>query len=105
MNDVWDKRSFVYFEGVYVLRNTVTGDCYVGQSADLVSRFKLHLWARRAGRSKNKELQASFILHGEAAFEFKVLEFCDTAPAHCRETYWINELNSVFNRYQKRVAK
>jgi len=62
--------------GVYQIKNTKTGKVYIGSSIHLHTRLKAHLYALRSGRHHSAKLQRSWRVHGEAAFEFKVLFHC-----------------------------
>lgn len=59
--------------GIYVIRNSVTGDAYYGSAVNLRRRSQTHASALRNGRHGNARLQHSWNKHGEAAFTFAVL--------------------------------
>lgn len=59
--------------GIYMIRNSVTGDAYYGSAVDLRRRSQTHASALRNGRHGNARLQYSWNKHGEAAFTFAVL--------------------------------
>jgi len=59
--------------GIYMIRNSVTGDAYYGSAVDLRRRSQTHASALRNGRHGNARLQHSWNKHGEAAFTFAVL--------------------------------
>lgn len=59
--------------GIYVIRNTVTGDFYIGSSVNLHQRLRLHRWRLRNDRHTNPRLQAAWAKHGEPAFIFDVI--------------------------------
>lgn len=67
--------------GVFALRNSASGDIWVGVSKNLDVQ-KNGLWGRLAnGMCFNKDVQASWIKHGEAAFSYEVLErFTENDP-------------------------
>lgn len=61
-------------KGVYSLRCTATGECWVGRAQDLGTiqnriRFTLSL-----GTNPHRSLQAAWKNHGEESFIFEVLE-------------------------------
>lgn len=75
-------------EYVYIIENLNTGKFYVGRTNDPATRKRGHLSELRRGIHGNPRLQASFNKHGEAAFEFKVV---DSAPSDCinqKEAEW-----------------
>lgn len=59
--------------GIYMIRNSVTGDAYYGSAVNLRLRSQTHASALRNGRHANARLQHSWNKHGEAAFTFAVL--------------------------------
>src|SRR5882757_5131118 len=62
--------------GVYRLRNTITGEQYVGSAQTLRKRRGSHLFMLRNGWHNNKILQASWNAHGEQSFVFEPLLIC-----------------------------
>lgn len=62
--------------GIYAFFD-LEGTClYVGQSSDVYQRKKQHLKYLRGGYHKRKEFNDWFVLNGEDALVFKVLEVC-----------------------------
>lgn len=60
--------------GVFAVRNCVTDEIWVGHSRNL-DKQKNGLWTRLAGgMCVNKDVQASWVKHGEAAFSYEILE-------------------------------
>ena len=43
--------------GIYCIKNTINGRCYVGQSSDLYRRRKQHFEALKHGEHRNKPMQ------------------------------------------------
>lgn len=63
--------------GVFVVRCTATGECWVGKAPD-VRTIRNRLWfGLGLGTFHRRRLQAEFRRHGEAAFTFEVLEVID----------------------------
>ena len=60
-------------QGIYVIRNNVTGKTYVGSSRDCLRRKGEHYSRLRRGAHLNGKLQASWNKHGEASFDFTVI--------------------------------
>lgn len=85
--------------GIYKLENSLTGKCYVGSSINLASRKSHHFYLLRKGKSHSQRLQNSFNKHGEAAFQFEVIEYCEAESLHERERAWMVELDAVDNGY------
>lgn len=83
--------------GVYSIRQIGTGRCYVGSSAKVKYRLAQHLAQLRGGKHHSAFLQRAFDKHGEAAFEFVLLEQCEIDALVAREQFYIDTLNSCFN--------
>ena len=71
--------------GVFALRNSVTGEAWVGVSRNLDTQ-KNGLWMRLTGRQLvNKDVQASWNKHGEASFSYSILERLTESDPHIIE--------------------
>jgi hypothetical protein len=68
--------------GVFAVRNTVTGETWVGESRN-IDKQQNGLWARlRLGMNFEADVQASWAKHGEAAFSYEILETVNEADPH-----------------------
>jgi group I intron endonuclease len=65
--------------GVYELRNTITGNAYVGSGKDVLNRKASHFWQLRSRRHKNRLIQADFDKYGADSFHFELLQHADHA--------------------------
>jgi hypothetical protein len=67
--------------GVFTLRNAVTGEVWVGVSRNLDTQHN-GLWTRLSnGMLINKDVQTSWKTHGKAAFSYEIVErFTETDP-------------------------
>lgn len=83
--------------GIYLLRNTVDGKCYVGQSVNIANRWREHLKSMRRG-TKTK-LYDAMRKHGADAFEIVVLCECAADQLDEREAHWMAEHNSRESGY------
>lgn len=54
--------------GIYKIVNTITNQCYVGQSQDVKKRLKEHFRLLRHNKHTNQHLQNAFNKYGEYAF-------------------------------------
>ena len=62
--------------GVYRIRNAVNNKSYIAASKDIRARFNRHRMSLKTRSERIKGLQADWIEHGEAVFEFEtVFEF------------------------------
>ena len=84
--------------GVYQIRNTVNGKCYVGSSKNLKSRWTNHKWCLQKRVHRNSMLQRVFNKYG-LVFEFSVLETCEVDDLIAREQYWIDALRVIETGY------
>ncbi len=88
-------------DGVFALRNSATGETWVGVSRNLDAQ-KNGLWARLAGgRLSNVDVQASWKTSGEAAFSYDILERFTETDTHAiellrmeRAAHWRQELGA-----------
>lgn len=60
--------------GVFVVRCTPTGQAWVGASRHLDTQQNGLWFALRQGGARNRDLQAAWTAHGEAAFSYEALE-------------------------------
>lgn len=86
-------------EGVYALRNTKTGQVYIGAAKHIPGRFKKHMWLLRRGEHCNVKLTAAFTEHGESAFEYEILEVCSGDRRKAAEREFIAKFNSHVTGY------
>lgn len=84
---------------IYQIENTVNGKIYVGQTKDYHDRVLSHISSLKRGCAANMHLQRAWDKYGEDAFQFSVLEYCDTANLNQREIYWIQEKDSFHSGY------
>ena len=81
---------------IYIIENTLTGKCYIGQTTHPERRKREHF-----EHSSNDRLRSAIRAEGEKQFRFEVLEKVKGPVANQRETYWIRyykELGDVYNR-------
>ena len=60
--------------GVYLIRNQVTGRALVEGSANVEGALNRHRFELRFGKHRNAALAQDWIQHGEAQFQFEVLD-------------------------------
>ena len=83
------------FGAVYCIKNTATGQCYIGKAKKYIMRKSGHITRLRRQEHENSILQEDWTKFGEDAFEFSVLE---EMPAQCddgilleRETHYMQD--------------
>jgi group I intron endonuclease len=84
--------------GIYCIRNQVTGDDYIGSSADLRGRKQNHRSLLNRGTHQSAALRAAVTAFGPEAFIFKVLEECLPDKLLERERDWIERRKPAYNR-------
>jgi len=84
--------------GIYKIKNLVNGKIYIGSSYNLAKRNYHHFYALRKNNHRNRHLQHAFVLYGEAAFLFEIIELlpsCENKVLLEREQYWIDKLSAT----------
>ena len=87
--------------GVFALRNSASGEVWVGHSKNLDVQ-KNGLWGRlKNGMCFNEDVQASWNKHGEDAFSYEILEHIEETDPHAlqrllpeRAAEWREELKA-----------
>lgn len=80
--------------GIYIIKNNITNECYIGQSKNIKRRIFDHKNKLKNNKHmyKNGEptlLQKAWNKYGEENFSFDVVEFCNDDELNEREEYWI----------------
>lgn len=61
-------------QGIYLIRNLITGRIYVGQTTRLKRRGNEHFSNLRLNKHANRRLQASYNKRGPEAFQYEILQ-------------------------------
>ncbi len=85
--------------GVYMIKNQITGECYVGQSTKPYQRRIQHFSIHANPNTKYtvKKLQSAMKQYGPDSFVFGIIEHCEPEQLLERERYYINQLNPEYN--------
>jgi group I intron endonuclease len=83
--------------GIYALYFENTDKVYIGQSSNIERRINTHKKELNKGVHINNKLQEAYCLYGEPLCI--ILEVCTIDVLTVRETYWINDFDSVENGY------
>lgn len=75
---------------VYVIYNAISKKFYVGSAVNFARRLSDHRSKLRKERHINPYLQRSWNLHGEAAFEFLILERCKAEELLQTEQFYLD---------------
>ena len=83
--------------GIYKITNKVNNKIYVGQSIDIIERWKQHGYKAFNSNEKaySSAIHMAFRKYGIENFELEILEECEIKNLDEREQYWIKELNSM----------
>jgi group I intron endonuclease len=87
--------------GIYKIVRIGTKQCYVGSSAWIKKRWAVHKRELNNDRHQATYLQNSWNKHGAEAFEFTILEVCESTELRnllfAREQHWMDMLKPCFN--------
>lgn len=76
--------------GIYKITNKINNKCYIGQSKDIIKRWKTeYKWHKL-----NSHLQSAFNKYGLENFDFEIIEECSPNLLNEREQFWITVYNS-----------
>jgi group I intron endonuclease len=89
--------------GIYHIFNRRTGKSYVGSAVNLSRRERVHFRRLRGNSHPNQYLQNAFNIDGEY-FEFVVIEFVSLEHLIDREQYWIDTLQSHWEKTGYNIA-
>lgn len=89
--------------GIYRITNKANGKHYIGQSNNILRRFREH--KTRALYLENNEYNSSIHRairkYGKENFEYKIIEECSQSKLEDREVYWISYYNSYHEGYNE----
>lgn len=83
--------------GIYKITNIDNDKSYIGSSVDITKRAYKHLFQLRNNFHNNKHLQNAYNKHGEGAFNFEIIERCETDKLIILEQYYIDILKPEYN--------
>ena len=90
--------------GIYMIKNKINGNIYIGQAADIYERWKEHISLLRRGKHVNNHLQRAWNKYGSDNFEFSIVEECSENALNDREICWISEYDSYHNGYNQTLG-
>lgn len=72
--------------GIYKIENLINGKVYIGQSKDILKRWRIHRCCR--SERSHYPLYRAFAKYGLENFSFEILEECDSSLLNAKEEYW-----------------
>jgi len=81
--------------GIYCISNKINGKMYIGQSRNIIERWKSHIYELNKGIHRNRYLQYSWFKYGESNFNFSIIELCDIESLDKKEIYYISKYQST----------
>jgi hypothetical protein len=99
--DNLNKNNHSIEPGVYMVKNQVTGERYIGQSlipyARRTTHFSNHKETGTSRCQTNRLMQKAMKQYGPGSFVFGIIEHCEPEQLLERERYYINLLNPEYN--------
>lgn len=91
------------FTGIYLIKNLISGNCYVGQAKNIASRIRQHLGSAYSEPKKdyNTPLHAAFRKYGLDNFELEILQKCEYSELNTLEEYWVSVYDCFKNGYNQ----
>lgn len=92
--------------GIYEIKNIKTDKVYIGQSKDIMERWRDHVRRLKKQKHDNHYLQNAWNKYGAEAFCFNILETCepDFNTLNELEVKWINKKNALDDKYGYNIA-
>lgn len=85
--------------GIYKITNTINGRCYIGQSIDIITRWRHHRSYPLS--SSHYPLYRAFDKYGLANFNFEIIEECQPSELDAKECAYIKIFNSYLDGYNQ----
>lgn len=82
--------------GIYKIENKINGKCYIGQSVDILRRWRVHKTIANNENHEYKDhpLYRAIRLYKIVNFDFSILEECSFNLLNEKEKYYIQKYNS-----------
>lgn len=90
--------------GIYMIKNIINNKIYIGQSLDILGRWKAHLNCLKNNKHVNKKLQNAWNKYGEFNFIFEIIEECLKEEIYDKEIFYIEKYNSYKTGYNQTLG-
>lgn len=80
--------------GIYKITNIKNGYSYIGQSKDIVQRFRDH-FGRNVISLNSSKIDRAILSEGKENFTFQILELCNSNDLDWKEDYYIKYFQSI----------
>lgn len=86
--------------GIYKITNLINGHCYIGQSIDIMRRWKTHIngAVRATSRSYKYPLQKAIRKYGVENFNFEILCVCSKSELIYKEQFYYDLYKPEYNQ-------
>lgn len=91
------RTKFSSTSGIYMIRSTTNGKCYIGSAVNLNKRKNEHLKGFRNGNHGNRYLQRHIDKYGLNDLQFLIIEFCPEKMLIEREQLYLDNSCPEFN--------
>lgn len=91
-------------KGIYQIKNIKNNIKYIGQSKDIIYRWREHLTSLQTNKHKNQYLQNSWNKNGIENFIFSILEICEVDKLNEKEQYHLNYNKDKLYNLSKQVG-
>lgn len=99
-NDSWKFNSEQKTSGIYKITNTITNECYIGASKNVMKRKYYHKsnWKNPKSKEYNFLIYVAMRKYGFENFIFELLEKCEISELNNKERYYIKLYNPTYNQ-------
>lgn len=87
--------------GIYKYENKLNGHIYIGQSQDIETRYKQHLYDAENRPERGTGIDIAIKKYGIENFTFEIIELCAIEELDHKEKFWISYYDSYHNGYNR----
>lgn len=78
--------------GIYLIKNKLTNECYIGQSVNIYKRWDSH---KQGMKTLKYSLYSDMRFYGIDCFDFSIIETCSKQDLDKKEMYWIKRYQEL----------